>query len=799
MTVSSTNRKAGPYYGNGVTAAFPFSFKVFAASDLLVVKTNLTTGVDTVLAATDYSVSLTADTTGGYSGGTVTLTAGALASTYTLTITSSILYTQNTDLTNNGGFYPKVINSALDRLTILCQQLLEQVSRSLKLSISTPANVKPTLPAPVKNNMIAWNENADGLQNLNPQALATIVAFGTANSDKFSGDGSTTQFALSNNPGALNNLDVSIGGVTQRPGIDYTWSAGTVITFTTAPATGTNNILVRYMQGLPQGYTTGDLVQVNDGAGGSLFTTVAGFISRLMSSSGAALVRWKYSSSDAVARTVEDGLRERVSVTGFGALGDGTNQYNAIQKAFLWCVANKKDLYLPSGAYSCGANNFPFKNPDYPATSLYDCNGITIYGDGETTILTTESPAGADVLNLYNVKNLHIRNLAVTATLKGTSGSGSNGISVVGGFDNVTVDGVWINNLPYVDKGTYLDGGKALTIQTGTPTTECGTLKARNVFANGCVHGFGIEIDLPNWATKRHSVDVEITARDCHIGAVVSAGESSAPLSAGMTSGIDIRLTAINCQRVAAIGRAHGIGLQAQIVTTKTAAQRRLNPSGGTWNPSDTVVDGLFAAYAKNSRFSIVGDLGECSYKVQIGGATAGSSGQGAYSENNIYYFDVAGSSTIADVNVIDSSGATVKTSEIYVSASTATTLPASLYTPANANMVAIGPAYRFDSPKISGSLSFTEVDGKSSYIQMGKDGYGVFVQQLASSSVDNLNFKVKTHSGTPAFSIRNDGGIATLGRITASSVATVKGVLPVYTQDNALYGYVPVYTTYTP
>lgn len=261
MTVSSTNRKAGPYYGNGVTTAFPFSFKVFAASDLLVVKTNLTTGIDTVLAATDYSVSLTADTTGGYSGGTVTLTTGALASTYTLTITSSILYTQNTDLTNNGGFYPKVINSALDRLTILCQQLLEQASRSLKLSISTPPGVTPTLPTPVKNNMIAWNANGDGLQNLDPQALATIVAFGTSKADVFSGDGTTTQFALSNNPGALNNLDVSIGGVTQRPGIDYTWSAGTVITFTTAPTTGTNNILVRYMQGLPQGYTTSDMVQ----------------------------------------------------------------------------------------------------------------------------------------------------------------------------------------------------------------------------------------------------------------------------------------------------------------------------------------------------------------------------------------------------------------------------------------------------------------------------------------------------------------------------------------------------------
>ena len=34
MTISSEVRKAGPYDGNDVTTSFPFSFKVFAASDV---------------------------------------------------------------------------------------------------------------------------------------------------------------------------------------------------------------------------------------------------------------------------------------------------------------------------------------------------------------------------------------------------------------------------------------------------------------------------------------------------------------------------------------------------------------------------------------------------------------------------------------------------------------------------------------------------------------------------------------------------------------------------------------------
>lgn len=412
MTVSSTNRKAGPYYGNGVTAAFPFSFKVFAASDLLVVKTNLTTGVDTVLAATDYSVSLTADTTGGYSSGTVTLTAGALASGYTLTISSSILYTQNTDLTNNGGFYPKVINSALDRLTILCQQLLEQVSRSLKLSISTPPGVTPTLPTPVKNNMIAWNANGDGLQNLDPQALATIVAFGTANSDKFSGDGTTTQFVLSNNPGSLNNLDVSIGGVTQRPGIDYNWSAGTVITFTTAPATGTNNILVRYMQGLPQGYTTSDLVQygssnVKDAldainlpdyaalrayTGSARSVYITGY---LTSAAPSGIAGWfTYDPSDTASADnggtiIVDNAGRRwkrqysgyISVLWFGAVGNGVaDDAAAIQSAINYIGT------LGGGVMQVPAGNFLLKS------SLTPCNYLTVQGQ-TTGLLGGASPS----------------------------------------------------------------------------------------------------------------------------------------------------------------------------------------------------------------------------------------------------------------------------------------------------------------------------------------------------------------------------------------------------------------------
>lgn len=80
--------------------------------------------------------------------------------------------------------------------------------------------------------------------------LATIVAYGDARADVFDGDGVTTVYTLTDNPGSEHNLDVSIGGVTQVPNIGYNWTGGNFITFTTAPPNG-EKVLVRYFRGVP--------------------------------------------------------------------------------------------------------------------------------------------------------------------------------------------------------------------------------------------------------------------------------------------------------------------------------------------------------------------------------------------------------------------------------------------------------------------------------------------------------------------------------------------------------------------
>lgn len=143
MTIATSARTAGPYIGAGVIGVFPFSFKVFQASDVLVTSKS-TAGVTTTLVlSSDYSVSLNSDQENS-PGGTVTTTA-ALAVGYTLIITSNVPATQSVALTNGGGFFPKVIEGALDRLTILLQQF-GVVGFSQALRVPELDGV-PTLPA----------------------------------------------------------------------------------------------------------------------------------------------------------------------------------------------------------------------------------------------------------------------------------------------------------------------------------------------------------------------------------------------------------------------------------------------------------------------------------------------------------------------------------------------------------------------------------------------------------------------------------------------------------------------------
>ena len=146
MTISSPVRIAGPYIGAGTLATFSFTFKVFSASDIEVVQVVVSTGAQTTLTlTTDYTVALNGNQNTN-PGGSITLVAGNLATGTNLVITSNVLNLQPTDLTNQGGFYPEVINDSLDRATIQIQQLNDTAQNAVHAPVTDGA-LAMTLPS----------------------------------------------------------------------------------------------------------------------------------------------------------------------------------------------------------------------------------------------------------------------------------------------------------------------------------------------------------------------------------------------------------------------------------------------------------------------------------------------------------------------------------------------------------------------------------------------------------------------------------------------------------------------------
>ncbi|VFS64195.1 N terminal extension of bacteriophage endosialidase [Kluyvera cryocrescens] len=116
MTVS-TEVNHNEYTGNGVTTSFPYTFRIFKASDL-VVTTNDTNGVlRTLTLNTDYTVT----GVGSYSGGAVVLPL-PLANGWAISIERSLPVVQETDLRNQGKFFAETHEGAFDYLTMLIQQ-----------------------------------------------------------------------------------------------------------------------------------------------------------------------------------------------------------------------------------------------------------------------------------------------------------------------------------------------------------------------------------------------------------------------------------------------------------------------------------------------------------------------------------------------------------------------------------------------------------------------------------------------------------------------------------------------------
>jgi hypothetical protein len=176
LTVSATPRKAGPFAGNGVTTAFPFTYKIFATTDVVV--NQLIGTVQTVLVlGTDYAVAMNADQENA-PGGSVNMTV-APANGTTLVLSSAVPSTQSVAVTNNGGFFPAVFNAEFDRLTILSQQLEEKAGRAFQLAITSPLLTNATV-SPLANGVLVWDALGQNLLSVDQTTFAGGLIFNNA-------------------------------------------------------------------------------------------------------------------------------------------------------------------------------------------------------------------------------------------------------------------------------------------------------------------------------------------------------------------------------------------------------------------------------------------------------------------------------------------------------------------------------------------------------------------------------------------------------------------------------------------
>lgn len=183
MIGSSENRIT--YNGNGVATEFGYSFKILEKTDINVVLVDPDLK-ETVLTK-DYFVDMEKSVVfyPSYSPGADPPEAERppiLPEGWQLVLYREVPITQESQFDPHWPF--NVIETALDKLTIICQQLWDGVTRAICLSESAPKDISTVLPQPMPNESFYWDETGKKLiAGPNPK-FATEQAQASAESAK---------------------------------------------------------------------------------------------------------------------------------------------------------------------------------------------------------------------------------------------------------------------------------------------------------------------------------------------------------------------------------------------------------------------------------------------------------------------------------------------------------------------------------------------------------------------------------------------------------------------------------------
>ncbi len=185
MTVSSTTSR-NEYNGNAATTDFAYTFRILDEDHVSVY-------VDDVLQTitTDYTVS----DVGVSGGGTISFVAAPAAGTANVIFLRNVPLTQETDYVENDPFPAESHEDALDKLTMVAQQLQEQIDRTIVLP-PTSTVTDLTLPVPAAGKALLWNATEDGLEN-STDNFNTIVTAAAASASAASASASAASGSAS--------------------------------------------------------------------------------------------------------------------------------------------------------------------------------------------------------------------------------------------------------------------------------------------------------------------------------------------------------------------------------------------------------------------------------------------------------------------------------------------------------------------------------------------------------------------------------------------------------------------------
>jgi hypothetical protein len=128
MTISSTTVR-NSYSGNGSTTVFAYTFKILDDDEIQVIIRSSTGTETTKTKTTHYTVS----GVGSAGGGNITFLT-APGATETVVLKRNTTKTQETDYVANDPFPANSHEEALDRVTMIAQEIQEELGRSIKLS-----------------------------------------------------------------------------------------------------------------------------------------------------------------------------------------------------------------------------------------------------------------------------------------------------------------------------------------------------------------------------------------------------------------------------------------------------------------------------------------------------------------------------------------------------------------------------------------------------------------------------------------------------------------------------------------